>query len=223
MGCRFTIRYLPPEDSASWIRIPKVGRKRLGKRQGAKLSIGNDKISVSLVVHQGIAEDGNKMVARIAPSVCRTIGVKEGDVIEIEGEAKRKSEICVLAIDCSISMGDSGKIGKVQDAVRAFLDEKTKIRKDGDLVGCVGFAKDAWPIFAPSTAYRSKSEKVKNMDLKWGTDLVKPLELAQTMIIGGKGKKLPKYDKGAFHFRRGFGGVPAQRRTGDYRASWGKS
>ncbi|MCC5846802.1 MAG: VWA domain-containing protein [Verrucomicrobia bacterium] len=198
MDYRFTVKALPADDNASWARIPLVGRKKLGRKQGDKITLSNSKVSVSLTLHQGLKEDANKMVVRIAPSVFRKLGVSEGDVVEIGGKSKGKSEICILAIDCSISMGDNGKIDKVKNAMSLFLDEKTKIKEDCDLVGCIGFAKEAWPIFEPSTSYAVIGKQLTKLDLQWGTNLVKPLELAQAMIVGGKGKKAPKYDKKAF-------------------------
>ncbi|MFC1453373.1 VWA domain-containing protein [Verrucomicrobiota bacterium] len=198
MAYRFTVKGLPAEDDASWARIPLVGRKKLKRRQGEQISISNEKLSVSLKVHQGLKEDANKMVLRIAPSVCRKLGISEGDVVDIEGKPLRESEICVLAIDCSISMGDSGKIDKVKDALHAFMDEKVKIKQDSDLVGCIGFAQDAWCIFEPTTEYRGNAKLIDSMGLKWGTDLVAPLSLARAVILGGKGRKAPKYDSKAF-------------------------
>ncbi len=198
MAYRFTVKGLPANDDASWARIPLVGRKKLGHKQGDKITLSNSKMSVSLTLHQGLKEDANKMVVRVAPSVCQKLGISEGDVVEIGGKSKSKSEICILAIDCSISMGDNGKIDKVKSALSDFLDEKTKIKAEGDLVGCIGFANDAWTIFDPSTDYSAKGKQFGKMDLQDGTNLVKPLKMAQTMIVGGKGKKAPKYDMKAF-------------------------
>jgi len=195
MAYRFTVRPLPSEDDPSWVRIPRVGRVKLGKRQGSKLDVGTAKLAVSLEVHQGLKGDANKMLIRIAPSVMQKLGLREGDVIPIESGRKRAAEICVLAIDCSISMGDNGKIDKVKAALDAFLDEKVKIKDDGDMVGFVGFADDAWIVSRPSKAYRSKKGAFDASNLKWGTNLVAPLDLIRKMMGAGKKKGEKTVDK----------------------------
>jgi Mg-chelatase subunit ChlD len=199
MKYRFRIKALPPDDQKAWIRIPKIGRAKLGKKQGDTLSIDGDKFAIKLTVHQGLKEDANNMVVRMAPSVIHQLGYVEGDIIELGKSSSRKTEICILAIDCSLSMGDNGKINKVISAVGDFLDEKTKIRKDGDLVGCIGFAGEAWVIFNPSTAYKTKLGGLNMPELKLGTDLIKPLDLARSIIAGGKKAKEKLKNKSSVH------------------------
>ena len=198
MAFRFTVRPLPDDDNPAWVRIPKTGRVKLKKKQGAALKIKHEKTTVSLKVHQGMREDANKMLVRIAPSAMQKLGVKEGDIIEISGQRDRASEICLIAIDCSISMGDNGKIDKVKNALDGFLDAKDKIKEDNDLVGFVGFAESAWLISEPSKGYRTAKKSFTAIKLKYGTNLAEPLKLCRNMILGKKGSKKVLPDKKDF-------------------------
>ena len=200
MTYRFVVKHLQGDEDATWIRIPKIGRVKLGKSAGRSyVKVANGQESVRLQIHEGLAEDSGKMVVRIAPAVCLQLGLKEMDVVEIAAAAEKRSEVCILAIDCSLSMGDNRKIDRVMDAVRDFLDEKTKIKEDGDIVGCIGFAADAWFIFQPSRDYASKLGHLEKPSLRAGTNLVSPLEMACVFIQGGKAGagKVAKADKSA--------------------------
>jgi Mg-chelatase subunit ChlD len=190
MATRFTVRYLPDEENEDWIRIPKTGRIRIGRKQGEVIRIKTNKSSLKFKVHQGLTNDANKLVVRMAPAAMQMLGFKEGDTVEIEKKPKRPSEICIIALDCSLSMRDNGKIDKVKTALSSFLDEKKKIKEDNDMVGFVGFADDAWIISAPAADYELKGKKIGSSILKWGTNLVKPLQICRTMISGDKKKSL---------------------------------
>jgi len=190
MATRFTVRYLPDGENEGWIRIPKTGRIRIGRKQGEIIRIRIKKFSHKFKVHQGLKNDANKLIVRMASAEMQKLGLKEGDTIEIEKKSKRPSEICIIAIDCSISMRDNSKIDKVKTALSSFLNEKKKIKEDNDMVGFVGFADDAWKISAPATDYALKGKKIGSSNLKWGTNLVKPLQICRTMIGGVKKKSL---------------------------------
>lgn len=190
MTYRFTVRELPKDDEAGWVRISKVGRLKLGSRQGEKVDVRAGEKSVKgLVVHQGLTEDSGGMIARLAPSVVGRLGIQYGDVVEIDAGGldpkhnikKGGPEICVLALDCSESMRGT-KFQQARNAAVGFLDEKTRM-VDGDLVGCVGFDGEAYDIFAPTSDYATARKGLDKLELHLGTDIGKALDLARRLIV----------------------------------------
>lgn len=198
MKYRFSINELPQGESDKWIRISKVGRLKLRKKQGEKINIRSNKYSFNLEIHQGLKGDSSNMVVRLAPTVIRKLGLSTGDVIEIEGKVKKdikkgKAEICILTLDCSESMQGT-KFQRTKAAAAEFLKVKSKLY-DGDLVGCVGFDENAFAIFKPTEDYRKAIGQLEKLDLHLGTDIGNALDLAREMILGPKGiKKMKKSD-----------------------------
>lgn len=192
MKFRFAVKELPKEENAKWIRISKVGRLKLRKKQGEKINIRRNKFSYDLEIHQGLKKDSRNMVVRLSPTVIQKLGLSAGDIIEIEGRGKEytkkgKPEICILTLDCSESMRGT-KFQRTKAAAAEFLRVKSKLY-DGDIVGCVGFDENAYVIFNPTEDYKKATGQLEKLDLHLGTDIGNALDIAREMILGPKGKK----------------------------------
>lgn len=201
MNKTFVVKKLKKGDGSDWVRLTKVGRARIGVDLRDKVSISASKNSIICEVHQGLIEDNNEMVCRISKKSRDLLAIDVDDSVEIQSKVNSVSkkkvtdkkkisrgipEICILAIDCSESMRGL-KFDSAKKSVIEYLDQKKNIM-DGDIVGCIGFDKNALTIFEPTTNYDMGKGFLGKLQLNYGTDLGAALDFSRSLILM-QGKK----------------------------------
>ena len=62
MAVRFVVKALRKDDPEGWARLSKLGRHRIGKRQGEKIAVKSGKYrKAGLEIHQGLRGDSGNL------------------------------------------------------------------------------------------------------------------------------------------------------------------
>lgn len=219
MACRFVVKEQRPGDEEGWARVSKVGRVKLGARQGDEVDVSSAKSTVEgLVVHQGLTEDSGAMVVRLGPGTVRKLGVKYGDTVDVTAGAgsdpKKKSEPVKKRDDDKkkdkkkdqkgviekgrpevcvlvIDCSESMRVVKFEQAKKAAESflDAKTRMQEGDLVGCVGFDGQAYTVAEISKDYERVRQGLPKLNLRLGTDIGIALEHAMKMILASSAVK----------------------------------
>ena len=88
----------------------------------------NDKNEVALKVHEAVLEDVNKGIVRIDSDVMRELGVRPGDIVEIEGMRKTVS-IVDRAYPGDMGLSIMRMDGSTRRNAKTGIGEAVKVRK----------------------------------------------------------------------------------------------